>query len=166
MQEDGCFAGMFGDGALDFHEVELAVFGGPEHEFERTFAIGRATLGLEFAEFVAGEAAVAGAIVDLDRALDFDDLSRLKQAVVAGGDEGFSPQHDFGAAGEILQNEHAEGLAGFGDLRLDRADHAGEGETITRVLDFEFIDETKAAVAFGVDHSAALMERAAGDIEA
>lgn len=127
VEEDWGGAGVGGEDLGDVFEVAFAVAGGPEHEFDRAFAVGGGAFGFEFGEFVSGEAAGAGAVVDLDGAFEFDGFSGIEEAGIAGGDEGFAPEHDFGGAGEVFEDEDAEGFAGFGGFGVEAADHAGEG---------------------------------------
>lgn len=102
VEEDGGGAGVGGEDLGDVFEVAFAVAGGPEHEFDGAFAVGGGAFGFEFGEFVSGEAAGAGAVVDLDGAFEFDGFSGIEEAGIAGGDEGFAPEHDFGGAGEVF----------------------------------------------------------------
>ena len=73
------------DSVENLVQIALAVAGGPEHEFERAFVVRRDALLFELAEFVAGQAAAAGAVVHLHGALDFDDFPNLQQTGIARG---------------------------------------------------------------------------------
>ncbi len=165
VEEDGGGAGMGGEDLGDVFEVAFAVAGGPEHEFDGAFSVGGGAFGFEFGEFVSGEAAGAGAVVDLDGAFEFDGFSGIEEAGIARGDEGFAPEHDFGGAGEVFEDEDAEGFAGFGGFGVEAADHAGEGVAFAGVGGVEVVDEAEAAVAVGIEDTAEFVERVAGDVE-
>ena len=98
-------------------------------------------------------------------AFEFEDFPRFEQPCVAGGNKGFAPQHDLRAAGEVFDDQHAEGFAGLGDLGIHGADHAGEGESVARIGNVQLVQQPEALVAVGIDHAAELVERMTGDVE-
>lgn len=74
MEEDGGGTGVFGEVVVDFGEVAFVVAVGPEEEFEGAFG-GVGFFGFEFLDIGAGEAASAGAVVDLDGDFEANDVA-------------------------------------------------------------------------------------------
>lgn len=113
VEDDGGLAGVAGDVVVDFLEILGGVAVGPEEEFQGAFAVG-GFLRLQLGDVGAGEAAAAGAVVDLDGDLEADHQAGLEDAGIAGGEVAFRPEHDLAGAGEVLDGEDAEGFPGLG----------------------------------------------------
>ena len=65
MEDEGGGAGVAGDVVMYFLKIFGGVALGQEKEFEGAFAVG-GFLGFQFGDVGAGEAAAAGAVVELD----------------------------------------------------------------------------------------------------
>ena len=165
MEDEGGGAGVAGNVVVDFLEILGGVAVGPEEELEGAFAVAGFP-GLEFLDVGTGEAAAAGAVVDLDGDLEADHEAGLEDAGVAGGEVAFRPEHDLAGAGEVLDGEDAEGFPGLGAAGLDAADHAGDGVALLGVVELDLVDEADAVVFVGVEDAAEFVERVAGDVEA
>ena len=149
MEDDRRGTGVAGDVVADLIEILLGVAVGPDEEFERAFS-GGWFLRLEFVDVAAGEAAAAGAVVELDRDFQADDIPGDEDSGISGGDETLAPEHDFAGAGEVLDGEDAEGLARLGHARFDAAYHPGDGVALAGVVQLDLIDQADAVVFVGI----------------
>ena len=59
VQQHRRFTRMLTQGVVDFHEVDLTVFGRPQDQLDWTLAVFAVLLGLELGDFITGEAAAA-----------------------------------------------------------------------------------------------------------
>ena len=155
---------MTGEVVVDFLKVFCGVSMGPENKFERAVGIVR-FFGFKFADIGSSQAAATGAVIDLDADFKFNHTAGLEDSSIAGGYEGFGPEHDLAGAGEVLDSEDAKRFSGFGHAGFDRADHACDGVAFAWVFYINFIDQTDAVVFIGVENAAIFIQRMAGDVE-